>query len=374
MSQTKRLRTAIDILNTVPEMVGYLPQNSLVLLPFTHGHGRACIRIDLPGPENAASPEEYALFVLHQLAQLPDANEVLFVVFTERPIVAGRVPFDAYQRAIGDALLFCGVRRRGAITVAANGWSSLDGSETGPLEELNYGAEALRFPGFDEFVAITRGTRNTRRSLLRAIEVIGTMGRELELSGVLLAWEDLLHDVRARREGGEAHAALSVASKTAAQAIVTVGFRDLLTTECILASAVYGRQIAEDLELVWMALNIDEDQIIDSLITDRLEIEPIQLPRAAEGVALLRELLAVVPERDAAAGYAALGWLEWARGSSSLSNHYSREALRRDPSHPIARLVEMASGSGVTPGWIREVGVTGGFTEGDFDELLGVTE
>lgn len=364
MSQPKRLRNAVDVLTTVPEMVGYFPHNSLVIIPLADGHGRACIRIDLPAGELSIGPEDYALMVLHQVKQLPDANEVLLVVFSDRLILRGKVPFDKHQRAITHALEFVGIRVRGALCWANNGWSNFDATEKGPLHELERPEGSGVAANFEEFAAISETDVDARLELARAIGFVDDLTHELGLSTVLLAWENLL----------DAEPWLVDDEKTAAQAILAVALRRLLMAECILANAAYGPEVAHELRLVWMTLDVEDEQHVDSLISDRLETEPVNLRRVTDGIAVLRDLIAALPPRESVHSYAALSWLEWARGSCSLASHYAHEALAFDPSHPLATTVAIASDNGFTPGWISEVGVSGGFTEDDFDELLKVTE
>lgn len=364
MKQTKRIRSALDILETVPEMVGYLPENSLVILPLTDGHGRACIRIDLPVSEASVPAEDYALHVLKQVMQLPDANEVFLVAYAEAYIEANRVPFADHQYAICEGLEYFGIRIKGVLTQAANGWSSLDGSEQGPLDDLKMAPEKSVAASFEDFAAIEPGDANARHNLARAMEVFDAVGLELDLPSVIFAWEKML----AFRDE------LEVDSLLANQAILTAALRDPFLTDCLLAFSAYGPDLVDDLERVWLTLDPGEGLPIDTLIAARLETEPVELTRVAECIALLRDLIGALPEAEAANGYAALGWLEWARGSSSLAGHFSREALVLEHSHPLALSVSLAADSGKSPGWIREVGVSGGFTEHDFDELLGATE
>ncbi|KAB1643587.1 DUF4192 family protein [Gulosibacter chungangensis] len=361
MNQTKRIRSALDILNTVPEMVGYLPQNSLVILPLTNGHGRACIRMDLPARESSVGVEEYTLHVLRQVMQLPDANEVFLVVYSDANIEDSNVPFADLQYAVCEGLDHFGIRIKGVLTRAANGWSSLDGGHSGPLEELQSAAQARVPASFEEFAAIAPANEIAQDNLAFALQQFELLGLELDLPTAIFAWEKML----------AFRTQLEPESLLANQAILAATLREDLLTECLLAHAAYGTDVSEELERVWRALDADEEQEVDGLITDRLETEPVDLPRVTEGIALLRELIGAFPESELANGYAALAWLEWARGSSSLASHFARGALTRDQSHPLALAVSLAADGGVSPGWIRQVGVTGGFTEEDFEELLG---
>lgn len=364
MSQPKRLRTAVDVLTTVPEMVGYFPQNSLVIIPFTHGYGRACIRIDLPADEREVPAHDYAEFVLHQVTRLPDANEVVLVVFSDAPISGARVPFARHQQMIGDLLIAAGIRVRGALCWARNGWSSLDGSESGPLAELESAAMLGLAASFEDFAAIPSAEERTVGLLASAIGSRSRMPNPIDLFTAIAVWESLLR----QGEGLPTH------ERVMAQAILAVALRDTVLAECILANAAYGPEVAEELELVWLTLDRQDGQQVDNLITDRLETEPVSVTRVAGGILLLRDLIASLPEAETGHAYAALSWLEWAKGASSLASHYAREALRRERMHPLALTVATACDHGVTPGWIREVGVSGGFTDEDFDALLGVAE
>ncbi|MGO1542923.1 MAG: DUF4192 family protein [Gulosibacter sp.] len=363
MKQPKKLRTALDILATAPEMVGYFPNNSLVLIPLTYGHGRACIRVDLPANEGV-SPTEYAVKVVEQLQQLRDTSSVIICLFSENPIIDDRAPFSLHMATLMAYIDFYGVRVKWALCCAGNGWMSYNGEERGTLRDLDRAIPNTVASSFEEFAQIPVVDAAARRALRKAMRE-GAGIKALDGPEVLMAWETLL----------DGSTSSSEELLVRARASVAVGLRDPLMTGCILANAVYGSEASLDLERVWSALLNDGDQYIDSIISERIETEPIDLERTANGAVILRTIIGTLsPGTDRSTALAALSWLEWARGSSSLASYYAHEALDGSEDIPLARIVYAMSENSITPGWIREVGATGGFTEDDFDLLLEATE
>ncbi|WP_087009220.1 DUF4192 family protein [Gulosibacter sp. 10] len=367
MNQPKHIRTAADVLVASVEMVGYFPCNSIVLIPYAHRHGRACLRMDLPADEAQIPPEEYAAAVMGNLLQLRDADRVLISVFTDSPIGERETPFAEHALAIAEMAAFAGLRVEALLCRGSNRWRSYVSDEHGGLEALDRATSGAVKADLAEFARIPEADPALERSLRGLLAGEYPPLRQTEIPVVLDAWENLLDARSGELEGFDQE------HRLIAFALVALAFRSARATECLLANAVYGEAAAEDLQRVWHALDA-ADEPVDGLISEQIEIEPIRLERAAAGAELLRTLVGALPPEDAANALAALSWLEWARGSSTLAGHFAEHSIRLGSAHRLPHRVLELSESGITPGWVRQAGCSGGFRQEDFDRLLEASE
>ena len=360
MNRPHRIRTVLDLLAAVPGMLGYEPHESLVMLPFAGSHGGAVLRIDLPGP--GVEPWEFALAVVDHLRRFADCDHVALAVFTDEPIGLKSPPRVDLVDAVAVLAAESGIRVGAAAVRASNGWCEYRGDEAGTLDELDAGRRPVA-ASLTAFAAVTPAPAAERARFARLVTAAARRGPAplLEHASTL---EPLLRPADAADSAiGEAGAALVAALDSP------------LHLEHFLASSAFGAETALEHARLWRrvaehaGLRPGERPASGALITDRAHSEPVDLDRSARAIALVRRLIAVAPESARARLYAALAWLEWARGGSTLAERYARECLRRDEEHPLALEVELLSAFGVLPAWIGTLGVVGGVFENDLERL-----
>lgn len=363
MTQPRRIRTSLDLLTAVPEMLGYEPHESLVLLPFSDNRGGAIMRLDLPPLDS--SPGIFASAVVAQLRRFPDCNRVAVASYTAEPLGLDAPPHRPMIDALADLAALAGITVTCAVVRAGDGWCDYRGEGAGTLEELEQFAASRPAvaPSLESTGDIAPADDAARGRFARALRGAHRRGAS-GLAGFVEAWGALI-------DGADGEAA-----PDEERAAVVAGLVTPLNLEYLLADAAFGCETGLEHALVWqhvareLAAIGDESHEPGGLVTERAHIEPVDLDRSKRAIALLRELVALAPRTAHAELYAVLGWLEWARGGATLATRYARESLQLDSDQPLAGEVEVMCAFGVAPAWIGLLGVGGGFVEDDYARLL----
>ena len=131
--------TPQDFLALVPQLVGFLPAQSLVLVAFRGNRTCGALRFNLPSPE--AGPQELrriAGALLGTLCKIPGVDALVPVTYTDESIGddpatdVAALPQGAFLRAILTRAEQSGFLVRDALCVAADGWASyLDAAPVG---------------------------------------------------------------------------------------------------------------------------------------------------------------------------------------------------------------------------------------------------
>ena len=365
MSATLKLTNPIDCLIAIPDMLGYEPAESLVILPLAERRGRALLRVDLPHPHD--DHEAFAAAMVAHLERLRDCTRIVIAVFTNLTLELRPLPAIETVAHLIDAAAYAGIEVVDAICRGGDAWEQYFGPLGGSRWDLRRASASTSTPAssFEEFARIRPRPRKERTAFA---EQLGRLDETVFPSDdeALEAWRDLLDAADELGDDG-----LPTVSLVGAQLTVTAALRSMRLSELLLADAAFGADAAIDLSLVWNAL-LDEFESaeIDGVVSDRAEFEPIDLDRTEQAIHVLRELIAVLPVAHSAPAYAALSWLEWVRGGASLAHHYSMTALQRDGDHLLGGVVNWLVGNAIVPGWFGAVGCEGGFSEDDFDALL----
>ena len=123
--------TPQDFLALVPQLVGFLPAQSLVLVAFRGNRTCGALRFNLPGPD--AGPQELrriAGALLGTLCKIPGVDALVPVTYTDESIGddpaadVAALPQGAFLRAILTRAEQSGFLVRDALCVAADGWAS----------------------------------------------------------------------------------------------------------------------------------------------------------------------------------------------------------------------------------------------------------
>lgn len=117
-----RIGSPGELALVIPELLGYWPQQSLLVVSLGEPRGRVGLvqRIDLPPPHFALRPAE-ADEVLHRVVH-DGGTRAVVVVFTEESDCDGALPRAAVVEALADAALRAGVELVEAICVRSGRW------------------------------------------------------------------------------------------------------------------------------------------------------------------------------------------------------------------------------------------------------------
>jgi hypothetical protein len=306
------------LIAALPAVLGFVPEKSLVLMTVDRGEMGCVMRVDL-------SPELYGS-VGHvadvAAAARPDAA-IAIVVDAEGADC--RLCNDEYRglaNSLGDRLAEHGIELRDTHIVdrvAAGGrWRCLDGGSGGVIDDPSASPLAM--------AAVLEGRRlYARRADLQQVIELADPAASEALAAAIHAHADT-GEVDARRDIEEA---MAVAARVAAGADLSE------STLARLACALTDPQVRDPL----YALAVGD--------------------RAAQAEALWAMLARTLPAPWRVEALVLLAFSAYARGDGPLAGVSLEAALRCDPTHRMAGMLDDALQSGMRPERIRELAVTG---------------
>ncbi|KQZ85781.1 hypothetical protein ASD56_05710 [Microbacterium sp. Root166] len=368
---------AAEFLSLVPHLLGYVPSQSLVLIPFDGSRSLGAMRFDLPSAE-ADTLDAGASTVLGIVCRVQQADAVAAIAYTDAGFADGggmphRDLFDALRRR-ADA---CGLGVTDVLCVARDGWGSLfdpDCPDDGrPLSELESAAAAdLPVPALDrdqasgaDLPSIDLATRErTARALIA-----------LERAVALLCGGD-------PEDAGAAASVVDEPDRVDPQVLATVCALDDLPTlyeealswpvdeldpyDVAAIAWCLARPSLRDVALVqWSGTVGDGDEAFDAQLRweageeypahlamqmwgegDRPD--PGRLERALE---LARHVAAASPRAVRPGALAMCAWISWALGRSTHAEVYACLACEIEPDHGLSEIVRSFVHAGHLPDW-----------------------
>lgn len=336
---------ALDLLAFVPELIGFEPHNSLVLVALRGQVSCGTLRVDLPGDELAR--EDLADFVsklVGMLCRIPGATALVPVVFTEGSCSTGTPRADLFAR-LNSAARAAGFTVREELYVAADGWGRA-GDPPRSSDELD-AARRLRRLDPDSTAV---GASPAEEAALPEVD-----RKLVKRTGSALA---------SHRLEGQIPDPIWFAEYSSGWDPVAVG-----PAGAALTAAVLGQPWARDVVLfTWAwgsgvgrrALRFQErhrrgEPVIDKDVALAFgglgDIGRPRVDAVVRAVQLLRQVAARLPEGERCPCLASLSWLNWALGRGSIAGEYARAALAVDPGYGFAQLVHTMLEHGLLPGW-----------------------
>jgi hypothetical protein len=311
------------LIAALPAVLGFVPEKSLVLVTIDRGEMGCVMRVDLSGE------------LLHSLDHLADVaaaampDSAIAVVIDEEGVDC-RMCNDE-QRALAD-LLTTALAERGiellaahiVDRVAAGGrWHCVDGcGDAGTVDDPSASPLAV--------AAVLDGRRlYTRRAELQEVIDVTDPARTEALAGVI--------------EGCEPHSAQrpDAAARADVEAAVAAGARVADAAEL------------DDDELARLAWALTDVRVRDTLYALAVG------ENAGQAESLWAVLSRTLPEPWRVEALVLLGFSAYARGDGPLAGVSLEAALRGDPTHRMAGMLDTALQSGLRPERIRDLGITG---------------
>jgi hypothetical protein len=312
------------LIAALPAVLGFVPEKSLVLVTFDRGEMGCVMRIDL---------HDDVFDAVGQIAQVaatagPDAA---IAVIVDEDAVTCRMCKDEHRMladALGDALAERSIDLLGVHVVdrvAAGGrWHCADGRVyTGTVEDPTASPMAA--------AAVLDGRRlYSRRAELQEVIAVIDPVRTAGLRGAITA---ATSSDAGQRPDREARADVEHAMAAA-------------------ADAVQGR-CPSDADLARLAHGLTDPRVRDTLYA-------LAVGRDAASAESLWVLLArTLPEPWRAEALVLLAFSAYARSDGPLAGVSLEAALRCDPGHRMAGMLDKALQSAMRPEQIRELGLTG---------------
>lgn len=347
MNPPRILTSVTDLLRTIPEVLGYEPPESLVVMPLSGGPGGAMLRVDLP-ERSGDETDEYCRIVLDHVLRLGDVERLYLVVFTNHPFVGELAPFTLELETLARHASRLGLEVLGGACVAADTWSEYWGPGSGPRDEVRSELAPAIPHDVTEATEVHPAAEDARVRVAELLEEHAHLA-EITDDEVLCAWNLFLDGARW----------LDPEYEPILVALVTRGLRRLRTLELIVANGAFGVDISERVEAIWLDL---AESMPDTELTGITEVfadfVPADLDRVGRAISALRSIASHVSVREARGAFAALAWLCCCAGRASLASEYARRALRAGH-HPLAADVLERSEQGYVPGWVLGAGCAG---------------
>lgn len=353
-----------EFLALVPEIAGFRPEQSMVLVAFRGARSCGALRADLPpeAPADAEAVNARASSLLGMLCKIPEVDAVVPVAYTAARFGAGSIPPHG---EFVNALIFhaeqSGFRVRDALCVAADGWASyLDPAVPRGGRALALIAESGRPVLPDDqrgplpsTASANLATRQQIGKLLARFRAMACDPAALgEPSAELEALLDLPHIAETSLavppgELSRLHAAVLLF------AMQSPPSRDVLLLQWAFGAAAGWAAELENERFVAGEPGAGEHSA--RLIWGE---GPRPDPERVEAsIALLLELVARAPRSCRPPALTMLAWLNWALGRSSRAGAFLAMALAIDPGYSLAGLLDSMLRAGHLPEWAFAVPV-----------------
>lgn len=383
MTTVIRAAGAADFLALVPRLLGFLPECSLVLVPFAGNRTLGALRLDLPDLADTAELDRFASTFIGMVCKVANADAVAAVVFTDTAIAGGEsLPHDLLVRALLTRADLCGLRGSEALCLAPDGWGSYLDPATPPgghpLADIPFDHEALAD------LPLTRGDQGAGAELpdvgLAEKERVGRALRRLESALRLARCGD-------ESDEPDPDAAVAAGAPDAPDADAFLGayllgdppalFEDalwwhpdeLLPAQAAALTWALARPALRDIALVqWAGDQERGDEALDAqlvwndgapypseLATTMWGDGPVPDPdRLLAALTLVREVAARAPRELRPGPLSACAWLAWALGRSTHAARYATTACEIEPDHGMAGIMLAFVNSAHLPEWAYE--------------------
>lgn len=355
MTTLLRASDSAEFVGIVPELAGFTPTQSLVLLPFHGRRTHGAMRMDLPDDE--LPPEDYARAAIELITRVEGADAVAVVVYTDddpHPTRDGLVlPLLLHVDELLGEAEGAGLRVVDALCVTPGGWSSYleDDPELAPmpvsahpLGDQHAGAE---LPPAD------LAQKEHVGRALRDLETLLDRGEHQRIDGsenpqaiaALVLLEDIpgfferVLDSPAEQAPFVTAALLWCLSRPLLRDVAIVQWATSLAdgertldAQCDFAES--RSEIPEDLGGVFLGRGATPD-------VDRLQV----------ALSVIRLATARAPRAAKPAPLTVAAWLSWAMGRSTHAGHYLRMVRAIDPAYGLAELLGTVVGAGMLPDW-----------------------
>jgi hypothetical protein len=359
MTITRKAATAADFLKLVPRMIGYMPERSVVVVPFNGSKSVGVMRFDLP-PVDGFEPAMAS--ILGIALQVPNITALVPIVYTDDTALEGLglpILHEFNERAH-----HAGMHLSDKLIVASDGYvSGFDPDLTvKPLSDLTQdddpdlpAMQASILSG-TELPTVELGDFESVQAAMSALKgTIATLTGEEQAPGFDAANVEAILTV----------AMLDDLPELYEQALTWVP-KDLPTYTVAALGWCFARPALRDIALVqWCGSRDDGDRALEAQLSWEQGVEypaDLALQMWGEGPQpnpeRLIKALAIVQhaaayhEGEAKAGLlATAAWISWALGRSTHAEHFAKQATHYEPDHGLAEIVQSFVRAGHLPAW-----------------------
>jgi hypothetical protein len=385
MTTVIRAASAPDFLALVPRLLGFVPERSVVLVPFAGNRTLGAMRLDLPDTVDRDEIDRVASTFIGMVCKVAHVDALAVVVFTDTPVGrAEALPHDALVGALLTRADLCGLRASDALCLAPDAWGSyLDPAlprggrslDAIPFDDPAFSDLPVRRGGQGAGAALPAADPAERARVARALDRLEAALQTVAAEILAVEGEDPDEDTD---DGAGAHGAeMESVDLFVARLLVEdapLFFEDVLDGDVAAPPAeqlagllwALSRPVLRDVALVQWASDLAHgDEAMDAQLTwTHGDPFPPDLGRImwGEGAApdaerleralgMTRRALSAAPRAMRPGPFAACAWLAWALGNSTHAAAYARNALAIDPDHGMAQIVQTYVAAAHLPEW-----------------------
>jgi hypothetical protein len=384
-----KARQAHDFLALVPQLTGFLPRNSVVLVAFRGNRTCGALRFNLP-PAEVAPPvlRRVASTLVGTLCKISGVDGVVPVVYTERSFrQLGGMPQRRLASALVEAAERSGFLVRDVLCVASDGWGSYDDPdcprEGRPLSDIAGSAVTTAAPSAPGAIESRAELPHADRALKEKVARLYRRYQRLAADSPALALDagDVIDAITAAEEllqwrteepDPESLAALLIlvqSPPTRDQVMLQIAFgaevgvlaRDMNRRYEAIRQAtgrsfdeiVLAEREAADREPGMGSEAADAGALLGRLLTGFSRERPD--PQRVEcGIQMLALLVAHAPRVARPAPFCMLAWLSWTLGRGSVAGIFIDRVLSIDPGYSMAHTLGAMFDAGHLPEWAWE--------------------
>jgi hypothetical protein len=384
---------AHDFLALVPQLTGFLPENSMVLVAFRGNRTCGALRFNLPDPQ---APEKVhkriASTLMGTLCKIPGVDAVVPVVYTDDGFgTTVGIPHQRFAKTLADRAKLSGFLLRDSLCVAADGWGSYldpDCPAGGrPLDEIASSAVHQAIPERRELATLHSGADLPRMDLAVTEKLARIFRRYERLAGDPATRPELIElvgDVLDPVDTAETALLWNVEDLSLDDAAALLFLvQSPPTRDQMMLQFAFGRAVGEetyDLNVRYSTIQRLTGRSMDDIVMAERELyeagerenpgpsgagtadlmmgmtrhrpDPDRIERA---ISLLKVLVAMAPKSARPAPLCMLAWLSWALGRGSIAGIFIDRALDIDGRYSLALLLHTLFGSGHLPEWAYAV-------------------
>jgi len=377
-----------DLLALVPQLVGFRPTDSLVLVAFRGKRTGGAYRVDLPTASSDLVAKRIATTLIGMLCRIRGADGVVPVIYTDdRFDECGGIPRETLARRLIGRARTAGFAVKEALCVAPDGWGSYFDDEDAPPQPLSLIEESAVHTAVPEEDRSPLTPPHERAALptstpLRQEAVARELARLRKAFGECIVDGD--DPLRAFLKAGAAADTPTIARDpmmildgwtnpvgiaelaigwnpdeldAAHAALIVLGAELPRIRDVFLYDWSWGADAARTAHAANLRfshgepLDEDDDGMLALMGLGMPQPDPDRIRRAIE---LLKTVAADAPRSSRAPLLTMLAWFQWALGSSSTAGIHLDAALAIDPNYGLADLIATMLARGMLPEWAFE--------------------
>ncbi|KGJ72565.1 hypothetical protein GY21_14600 [Cryobacterium roopkundense] len=383
-----KTRKAHDFLALVPQLVGFRPERSMVLVAFRGNRTCGALRFNLPDPDAPTQVyKRIATTLVGVLCKIPGVDAVVPVAYTDESFSAVRgLPHENFVDCLVKRAEMSGFLVRDALCVAADAWGSyldpncpargrtLDEITSSPVCEEIPAAHRLGLATVQSGAELPRVAPVVRNHVLQAYRRYQRLDlRDARQEALVQAVGEVLDPVDIAEEALTWSATEPDPADVARLLFVvqSPAYRDQVMVQFAFGREV-GRQ-AYQVNQAYLHRRRSTGRSLDDLVAEEFESgenpeawrisdlllgqnedrpDPLRIERA---ISLLKYVAASAPRRNRPAPLCMLSWLSWTLGRGSVAGLLVEQALAIDSTYPMATLLNTLLGTGTLPDWAFSV-------------------